>query len=78
MINVYNYKTGQPHTHYNNTRHHRRKRFLNQPILRPDDKDGTRRCNECDNDNSYCDMVGDKDIVARKHFQMINHELISN
>jgi len=50
------YDLGQPQTHYNNTRHHRRKRFLNQPILRPDDKDGTRRCNECDNDGSYCDM----------------------
>ena len=52
-------KTGSQHESFNNTKHHRRKRFLNQPILRPDDKDGTPRCNKCDNDNSYCDMVSD-------------------
>jgi len=54
ITNSYN---SSPHHHnFTNTKHHRRKRFLNQPILRPDDKDGTRRCNECDNDGSYCDM----------------------
>ena len=54
---LFSFAKGPHHHNFTNTRHHRRKRFLNQPILRPDDKDGTRRCNECDNDNSYCDMV---------------------
>ena len=41
----------------NRSTNHRVKRFLDKPILRPDDKDNTPTCNQCDEDLGYCDIV---------------------
>jgi len=49
------YDLGKSHKQYHHLKH-RRKRFLKKPILRPDDKDGTAKCNTCDDDLGYCDM----------------------
>ena len=49
-------KLGQSYKQFQHM-NHRRKRFLNKPIFRPDDKDNTTRCNTCDDENGSCDMV---------------------
>merc|ERR1712080_28842 len=40
----------------NHSTKHRAKRFLDKPILRPDDKDNTPTCNQCDEDLGNCDI----------------------